>query len=148
MQGRARPQYPPQLAQRGGHVGDGTQRPGAQRDVVTAVRERERLAVQVGPLYQDRGRGNTSGGQLPGRVRGLYRRDAGYGWRMESNVQPGTEADLDNVTGEPAAHPPPQRLECPDHARRVKDTRKKLIPVQSHGCQDQPNRRLTKSLVR
>ena len=103
----------PQLAQRGGDVGDGAQRPGREGGVEAVVGERQRLAVQPGPPHRDARRGDALARQLPADVGRLDGGDLRDGRRVERDVQAGAEADLDDVAREARADPAAQRLRPP-----------------------------------
>ena len=129
IQGPPRLEDSPQLVQGGGGVGDGAQRPGGQGGVEPVVREGQRLAVQTGPLNEDVCPSATDIGQLPAHVGRLDRGDTGDGSRIEGDIQPRSEADLDNVPGETSADPPAQRFQPLAATRVVEDPREHPIVV-------------------
>jgi len=106
--------------------------PGGQGGVVAVVREGQRLAVQAGPLHRDAGRAQALAGQSPADLGGLDRGDPGDGRRVEGDVEPRPEADLDDVPGQTVAHPAPQRCDGLGAARDVDDPREDSLPIEPH----------------
>jgi hypothetical protein len=92
------------LRQRGCDLRDRAERPGTQGGVEAVVLEWQRLAVQAGPLHADVGHSQAFLGQLPANVRGLDCCDPRHRVGVERNVEPGAEAELDDLTAEPGAH--------------------------------------------
>ena len=95
VQRAARLEDPPHLAQRGGGVGDGAQRPGGQRGVVAVVGHGSdcpsRPARRPGPA--------TPRGAWPpasSRRRRARPRRPGDGRRVEGDIEPRPEPDLDD----------------------------------------------------
>ena len=117
VQGPPRPEDPPQLAQGGGHVGDGAQRPRGQGAVEAVVGKWQRLPVQTRPTHLDFRRTEPLAGQSPARVGRLDRGDPGDQRGIEGNVEPRAEADLDDLAGQTLTDPSPQRVQLRAAAR-------------------------------
>ena len=70
-------------------------------------------------------------GQFPADVGGLDRGDARDGRRIERDVEPRAEADLDDLPLEPVADAAAQRLGALEPARDVDDPREDVLAVNS-----------------
>ncbi len=92
----ARAQDPAQLVQRGVDVGDGAEGERAECGVDRCVGQRDRLAVEPDELDLDRRRGDPVRSTRPADGRRLDREHPLDLRRIDGDVQPGAEADLDD----------------------------------------------------
>ena len=123
---------PPDLPQGGGDVGNGAQRPGGQGGVAAVVGEGQRLAVQARPPDGHRRRRQALAGQLP---TGVGRFDGGHAadrLRVEGDVEPRAETDLDHLPVEAFADPAAQGLERLHAAGDVDDAGQHVFVVDPH----------------
>ena len=93
---------PPDLGKGGGHVRNRAQRPRGQRGIEAVVLERQRLAIQAGPLHRDARLSHTFLGQSPADVGRLDGGDPGNGRRVEGDVVARAKAELDDASFEPS----------------------------------------------
>src|SRR6476661_6310622 len=132
VQATARPEHPPHLGERSREVGDGAQGQRGQHRVGARVLEAERLAVEVAPDDGDEAAGAAVGAEVPCHVRRLDGDDAGDLPRVEAEVGPAAEAELDDLALQPLAGPDPQRADPLALPRRDESRRDPLRP-DAHG---------------
>ena len=133
VQGRSGLEDASHLLQRGRDVGDRAERPRRDRGVEAVVVEGQRLAVEARPLDRRRA--------TPGRARrpGFQPTSAGStaatrvtAVRVERDVEPRAEADLDDVALEAGADAAPKRVVGLHPARGVDDPWEDVLAVESH----------------
>jgi hypothetical protein len=132
VQGRPGLEDAPHLQQRGCDVGDRAERPRRDGGVEAVVFERQRLAVETRPLHRDLRRRHPLRGQAPPDVGRLDRGDAGDGLRVERDVEPRAEAELDDLAFEASTDAASQRVVGLHPACGVDDPREDLLAVESH----------------
>ena len=132
VQGAAGLENPPHLGKGGGHVRNRAQRPRGQRGIEAVVLERQRLAIQAGPLHRDARLSHTFLGQPPAHVGRLDGGNPGNGRRVEGDVVARAKAQLDDASFEPLADATSQRRDTLQPARDVDYSRKNLLAIESH----------------
>ena len=113
-------------------VGDRAEGPCGQRRVAAVVGERQRLAVQAGPVDRDGGRLEPFVGESPGHLGRVDGGDVADRPRVERHVQSGSEADLEDVSGQAGADAAAMRFGVPVAAHDVDHPGEDLPAVEPH----------------